>query len=138
MAGLAPIPSQGIMKTRSASEGIVWISPVVVRMIGPSRGRRAAITPSGIDTTIAAASEIATSVRCSRSRRTSRPINVSAATWASIPNFCARKSAATRSSGTRSSLARAFIAAISAEVIRPSNRARAAKAAGDRDFKSAR
>ena len=42
-------------------------------------------------------------------------MNVSAVTWASIPNFCARKSAATRSSGTRSSLARAFIPAISAE-----------------------
>ena len=56
-------------------------------MNGPSRGRRAAMTPSGIDTTIAAVSEIATSVRCSPSRRSSRPMNVSDATWTSIPNF---------------------------------------------------
>ena len=41
--------------------------------------------------------------------------SVSDATSASIPNFAARKSAATRSSGTRSSLARAFIPAISAD-----------------------
>ncbi len=65
------------MNTRSASDGIVWISPAVVKMNGPSRGRRAAMMPSGIDTAIAAVSEIATSVRCSPSRRSSRPKNVS-------------------------------------------------------------
>ena len=102
------------MNTRSASDGIVWITPAAVRMTGPSRGRRAATTPSGIATTIAAASEIATSARCSPSRRSRRR----AATSRRRPaprcrTAFARKSAATRSSGTRSILARAFIPAIS-------------------------
>ncbi len=89
--------------------------------------------PAGSTRQIAAASEIATSVRCSPSRRSSRgQTSLGGRPGARSPNFAARKSAATRSSGTWSSLARAFIAAISGSVILPSRRARAVMAAGER------
>ena len=105
-----------------------------VRMTGPSRGRRAAMMPSGIATD---------DRRRQRDRHqrevlaepAEQPSDVASRTppAPSIPNFASRNSAATRSSGMRSILARAFIPAISVAVIRPSSRPEAAKAAGDRD-----
>ena len=65
MAGGPPIPSNGIIKTRRASEGIVWMIPTMPRTTCPNFGSFAEMIPSGIDIIIAADNEIATSKRCS-------------------------------------------------------------------------
>src|SRR5712664_3116945 len=113
------------MKTRSASDGMVWITPARVRMVWPSRGRLQARMPSGTATAMAAASDTATRKRCSNVRRPIRWTALRTFASSATPNLSRRKSAATCASGTCPSSARAFIAIMSAGEMAPSNRASA-------------
>ena len=73
------------MKTRSASEGMVWITPTTASTAWPRRGRRKARTPSGTATAIARVSDTPTSSRCSAVYPRMRAIRPSAAGGAAIP-----------------------------------------------------
>ena len=93
------MPSSGIMNTRSASDGMVWTTPTAASTTCPSRGRRAARTPSGSAHRIAATSETATSDRCSRARRHSAAARDSPTFAARTPKRWATNSAATDALG---------------------------------------
>src|SRR5213593_2498190 len=54
------MPSSGIMRTRSASEGIVWTTPATARRTAPNVLRRAAATPRGTATRIEVLGDVAT------------------------------------------------------------------------------
>src|SRR5882724_8241403 len=100
------------MKTSSASEGMVWITPARVRMVWPSRGRRQARIPSGTARAMAAASETATRKRCSSVRRQIRCGAPSDFASDATPNLVRRKSESVCASETWSSRARAFMAIV--------------------------
>ena len=74
-AGQVPIvPVSAMRKAKSASDGIVWITPTVPRIACSVFGSFAAATPSGTPSTMLAASDTNTSSRCSPvSRQKSGP-----------------------------------------------------------------
>ncbi len=71
IAGGAPVPFPtshimiGIMNSKSANEGIVCRMPVAAKTSRQNAGWRAAITPSGTPTSIAASSDGMTNSKCS-------------------------------------------------------------------------
>src|SRR5882762_949417 len=77
-AGQVPIvPVSAMRKAKSASDGIVWITPTVPRIACSAFGSLAVVTPSGTPSTMLAASDANTSSRCSPvSRRKSGPNSV--------------------------------------------------------------
>ena len=123
------------MKTSSASEGMVCTRPTTPKSSCPARGRRAAAMPSGTATIMAAASESATSSRCSTVRAAIRRARPSICAAPRTPSALARKSAATTASGSRRSLTRAFISIISRAEMRPSSLRSAAAASAGRSLR---
>ena len=133
IAGRAPIPNNGIMNTNTASDGSVCSTPVADRISWPSRGRRAATTPSGSATTRARPSDTPTSARCSRVRcpiRAAGPRRSGAA----MPS----QPAATSASVSWPSFTRALSRCIVTASMRPARPFSAATQAGARAARSAR
>ena len=139
-------PVNGIRIASSANDGIVCKTPVPPKIIAPTRGCRAAATPSGTPINTLAASDSNTRPTCSTAKRMkSGPNSVAQKRLGALPvaglvvPFALpvdwlpdRKSRATASNDWLSSSAAEFMRRIAFSSMRPASEAIAAQAFGKR------